>query len=48
MRGENFYENLKDVGDILIELWIMGNVKRNDIQNQTAIIHGIKGDQGEE
>jgi hypothetical protein len=44
---DNLYEYLKYEGDDLIGIWTKIKIKRDDIPDQTAIIHSIQGVQGE-
>ncbi|MCM8712130.1 hypothetical protein M2651_14110 [Clostridium sp. SYSU_GA19001] len=44
----NLYEHLKYENKDLIGLWTKIKVEREDIEEQTAILHSIEGDRGEE
>lgn len=44
---DNLYEHLKHEDDNLIGLWTKIKIERDDIPDQTAIIHGIQWVQGE-
>ena len=43
----NLYEHLKDMNADLIGIWTKVNIEKEDIQDQTAILKSIQGEQGE-
>jgi Zn finger protein HypA/HybF involved in hydrogenase expression len=43
----NLYEHLKDINADLIGIWTKVNIEKGDIQDQTAILKSIQGEQGE-
>lgn len=44
---ENLYEHLKNFDSNLVGKWTKINVQREDIQDQTAILKSIQGEQNE-
>jgi Zn finger protein HypA/HybF involved in hydrogenase expression len=44
----NLYEHLQNAEGDLIGLWTEIKIEREDIQDQTAILHSLKGEKGEE
>jgi Zn finger protein HypA/HybF involved in hydrogenase expression len=44
----NLYEHLQYVGGDLIGAWTKIKVEREDIMDQTAILHSIQGEQSEQ
>lgn len=44
----NLHEHLQNAEASLIGLWTEIKVEREDIQEQTAILHSIQGEKGEE
>lgn len=43
----NLYEHLQYANNNLIGNWTKINIQREDIQDQTAILHNIKGEQND-
>jgi Zn finger protein HypA/HybF involved in hydrogenase expression len=43
----NLYEHLQNVDGDLIGLWTEIKIEREDIQDQTAILHSVQGEKGE-
>lgn len=41
---DNLYEHLKEVNEDLIGEWTELKIEREDIQDQTAILHSIQGE----
>ena len=44
----NLYEHLQYAGGDLVVIWTKIKVEREDIMDQTAILHSIQGEQSEE
>ena len=43
----NLYEHLKDINGDLIGIWTKVKIENEDIQDQTAILKSIQGEQSE-
>lgn len=43
----NLYEHLQNADGNLIGLWTEIKIEREDIQDQTAILHSIQGEKGD-
>lgn len=43
----NLYEHLQHISNNLVGDWTKINMQREDIQDQTAILHNIQGEQGD-
>ena len=43
----NLYEHLQNADGDLIGLWTEIKIEREDIQDQTAILHSIQGEKGD-
>ena len=43
----NLYEHLKDINADLIGMWTKVKIEKEDIQDQTAILKSIQGEQSE-
>lgn len=43
----NLYEHLQSVDNHLIGDWTRINIEREDIEDQTAILHNIRGEQND-
>jgi len=43
----NLYKHLQDTNKDLVGIWTTVNIEKEDIQDQTAILKSIQGEQGE-